>query len=55
MPYCFRLIGRYVTPKSYTNLVIEAIRNELASFYQYTAPGSLKAFGYLYSGSVELL
>jgi hypothetical protein len=34
---------------------MKAIKNELASFYAYTAAGSLKAFGYLFSGSLELL
>lgn len=51
----FRLIGRYVVPKSYHDLVIRAIRNELASFYTFTAAGSLKSYGYLFAGSIELL
>lgn len=55
IPYCFQLLGRYVTPKSYGPLLIQAIRNELASFYQYTASGSLKAFGHIVSGSIEFL
>jgi len=55
IPLCFRLLGRYVAPNSYGPLVIQAIKNELASFYSYTAPGSLKAFGYMFAGSLELL
>ena len=55
IPLCFRLIGRYVVPKSYGDLVIRAIRNELASFYTFTASGSLKSYGYLFAGSIELL
>jgi len=33
----FRLIGRYCLPKAYGDLVIKAIRNELAGFYTFTA------------------
>lgn len=55
VPLSFRLLGRYVNPKSYGPLVIQAIRNELASFYSYTSSGSLKSFGYIFSGSIELL
>ena len=55
IPNSLRLIGRYVVPTSWAPLVIQAIRNELASFYTYTASGSLKAFGYIYAGSIELL
>lgn len=55
VPHSFRLLGRYVNPSSYGPLVIQAIRNELASFYSYTSPGSLKSFGYIFSGSIELL
>jgi len=55
IPLCFRLLGRYVIPKSYEKLVIQAIRNELASYYAYTSIGSLKAFGYMFAGSIELL
>jgi len=49
------LIGRYCSPKSYSSLVISAIRNELASFYPHTQLGSLKSFGYLLAGSMEIL
>jgi len=55
IPASLQLIGRYVNPKAWGPLVLQAIRNELASFYTYTAPGSLKAFGYLFAGSLELL
>lgn len=55
LPYCFRLLGRYVSPKSYGPLIIDAIENKIASFYAYTAPGSLRAFGFMFSGSIELL
>lgn len=55
MTTSFRLLGRYVAPKSYSTLIIQAIKNELASFYTYTATGSLKAFGYMFAGSIELM
>lgn len=55
VPMCYRLLGRYVAPKSYSPLIIAAIRNELASFYTTTGLGSLKAFGYMFAGSIELL
>ena len=55
IPICFKLLGRYTQPRSYGPLVISAIRNELASFYTYTSPGSLRAFGYLFGGSIEML
>lgn len=42
-------------PKSYGDLIIKAIRNELAGFYTFTAQGSLKSFGYLFEGTVEVL
>lgn len=50
-----RLIGRYCLPKSFSDHVIKAIRNELAGFYTFTGQGSLKAFGHLFAGSIELL
>lgn len=55
IPICFRLLGRYVTPKSYGSLMIQAIKCELASFYSYTQPGAIRSFGYVFSGSIELL
>ena len=36
-----RLLGRYVKASQYSPFIIRAIRNELASFYSYTASGSL--------------
>jgi hypothetical protein len=51
----FTLLGRYVTPKSYLPFVIKAMSNQLASYYAYTAPGSLRASGYIMAGSIELL
>lgn len=33
----FRLIGRYCLPKAFADLIIKAIRNELAGFYTFTA------------------
>ena len=42
-------------PYSYEKLVLTAIKNELASQYPYTQAGSLRAFGYLFRGSIELL
>ena len=55
IPYCFRLLGRYVQPTSYGKLITSAIRNELASFYAYTSPGALRSFGHILAGSIELL
>lgn len=42
-------------PKSYSTLVLQAMRNELAGFYTFTAQGSLKSIGYMFAGSIELL
>ena len=55
VPYCYRLLGRYTAAKSYGPLIISAIKNELASVYATTQLGSLKAFGYMFAGSIELL
>lgn len=55
VPYCYRLLGRYCSAKSYGPLIISAINGELASFYATTGLGSLKAFGYMFAGSIELL
>jgi hypothetical protein len=55
IPLCFKLLGRYCSPKSYGQLVISAIRNELASFYPHTQNGALKAFGHLVAGTLETL
>lgn len=49
------MLGRYVNPTSYGPLIIQAIKNEIASFYATTGLGSLKAFGYLFAGSIELM
>lgn len=50
-----KLIGRYCVPDSFRELIISAIKNELASFYPYTQSGAIKSFGYLFTGTVELL
>ena len=55
IPLSFKLLGRYCMPYSYEQLVLTAIKNELASQYPYTQAGSLRAFGYLFRGSIELL
>ena len=55
IPLSFKLLGRYCMPYSYEKLVLTAIKNELASQYPYTQAGSLRAFGYLFRGSIELL
>lgn len=36
-------------------MIIQAIRNELAAFYAFTQAGSLKAFGHVFDGAIELL
>ena len=51
----FKLLGRYCPPETYESLLMLAIKNELASFYPYTQAGSIMAFGYLFSGAIELL
>ena len=51
----FKLLGRYCPTESYMSLVMSAIKNDLASYYPFTQAGSIKAFGYLFSGAVELL
>lgn len=53
IPMVLKYLGRYCYPNSYTTLVMSAIKNELASFYTYTQAGSIKAFGYLFTGSAE--
>jgi hypothetical protein len=50
-----KFLGRYCSPKSYQQLLMSALKNELASFYSYTQPGALKALGFLFEGSCELL
>ena len=55
IPLAFKLLGRYCMPYSYEQLVMTAIKNELASHYPYTQAGALKAFGYLFTGAIELL
>ena len=51
----FKLLGRYCPPSSYESLVMSAIKNDLAAWYPYTQAGSLKAFGLLFHGAIELL
>jgi hypothetical protein len=36
-------------------LIIQAIRNELAAFYAFTQAGSIKAFGHIFDGAIEIL
>lgn len=55
VPACLRLIGRYCVPLHYRTLIMSAIKNELASFYSYTQPGAIRAFGYLFEGSTEFI
>ena len=55
IPLCLKYLGRYCLPSTYHTLVISAINNELASCYSYTQAGAIKAFGYLFEGSVELI
>lgn len=51
----FRMLGRYCPPAAYEDLLTSAIKNELASYFPFTQAGSLKAFGYLFSGAIELI
>lgn len=55
IPRVLTLLGRYCMPSHYRSLVMDAIKNELASFYSYTQAGSIKALGYLFAGSCELI
>ena len=50
-----KLLGRYCPTYAYEDLLVSAIKNELASYYPFTQAGSLKAFGYLFSGAIELI
>ena len=50
-----KMIGRYCPTYAYEDLLVSAIKNELASYYPFTQAGSLKAFGYLFSGAIELI
>lgn len=36
VPLCLKLIGRYCAPRTYETFVLQAIRNELASFLPHT-------------------
>jgi len=36
LPLCLKYLGRYCPPVAYGTLVLQAIRNELASFYPHT-------------------
>jgi len=49
------LLGRYCSPKSYTSLIMSAMKNELASFYSYTQAGSIRSLGFLFEGATELM
>ena len=53
--HSLRLIGRYTVAKSYDEMLGKALRNEMASYYTFTQIGSLRCFGYLFAGSIELL
>ena len=53
IPVVLTYLGRYCNPNTYCNLIMSAIKNELASFYTYTQAGALKSFGYLFTGSCE--
>jgi len=54
LPLCLKYLGRYCPPKAYGTLVLQAIRNELASFYPHTQQGALHSFGHLLAGTVEI-
>lgn len=55
IPECLRYLGRYCKPEAYSTYLVSAISNELASFYPHTQLGALKAFGYVLSGTIEVL
>jgi len=55
IPQILKLLGRYCLPSYYRTLIMSAIKNELASFYSYTQAGAIRAFGYLFEGSIEFI
>ena len=55
IPLSLKYIARYCNPSTYSPLVIQAIRNELAAFYSFTQAGSIKAFGHIFEGAIEIL
>lgn len=55
IPLSFKYIARYCNPQTYQPLIIQAIRNELAAFYAFTQAGSIKAFGHIFDGAIEIL
>jgi hypothetical protein len=50
-----KLLGRYCKPLGYQELLISAIRNEVAAFYSFTQNGATKTFGLLFYGAIELM
>ena len=54
LPLCLKYLGRYCPPAGYGPLVLQAIRNELASFYPHTQQGAVHSFGYLVAGTIEI-
>ncbi len=54
LPLCLKYLGRYCPPVAYGTLVLQAIRNELASFYPHTQQGALHSFGHLLAGTIEI-
>ena len=49
------MLGRYCMPYAYEFQVLTTIKNELHSHYPFAQAGSLKAFGFLFRGAIELL
>lgn len=54
IPLSLKLLGRYCPPAGYGPLILQAMRNELASYYPHTQQGSLHAFGYMLAGTIEI-
>ena len=53
LPLCLKYLGRYCPPVAYGTLILQAIRNEIASMFPHTQSGALKCFGYLFAGTIE--
>ena len=54
IPLCLKYLGRYCPPRAYGPLILQALRNELTSYYPHTQGGAMHVFGYLLSGTLEI-
>ena len=54
LPLCVKYLGRYCPPAAYGTLILQAIRNELASMFPHTQGGAVHCFGYLFAGTIDI-